>query len=68
MLQRFFIKKNSNFVNEFLSTMNLPENSAGKVCITDVREIIEIKGNISEKTLAAIEKMIVFPYFLIGSL
>lgn len=62
MLQRFFIKKNSNFVKEFLSTLVLPGDASACAGITDVREIIEIKGNMNERTLSAVEKLSFFPY------
>jgi len=42
--------------------MAFPEKTASDARITDVREIVELKGSVSERTLEALEKLLAFPY------
>jgi len=59
MLQRFYIQKNSNFINEYLLRIALPE---GVKCPVNIREIIEINGTLNERTLAALKKQLCFSF------
>ena len=59
MLQRFYIQKNSNFINDYLLKLTLPESVKRPA---NIRDIIEISGTVTDRTLAALKKQLYFSF------